>query len=514
MSRRGARVAALALAIVSTGCGQADTLADRYRAERSLWWAQRAETAANLGGQKPDSATLLLLREEYLRVGKGIRHPFVRGSGERARRLGEDLIRVVGFADLQAARLAVQANRPELALEEMTRVAEAADADTALRRQADFFRVGTLRQYRRFDEAVELLRGMLGRYEPTVPAKFGDEDPILAAPEAIVRLTREKGDSAGAKLELKAARRYYSGLLERSLPAALEAQVLARLVRVDLELSSWDDAARNLERLDRIVGATPFLSPLEPEVRYSRAKIRSIRDKSPAAAAAMLDALAREFPESPYAALALFDAGVLLERQGKRGEALARYRVVGTRYASQMPVAPTAVFRRAMLEEQTGNWEDAKNLLESIPVRYPDTQAAVEAPTAIAQRYIRVGDRNGAILALKRAVGTYEALIGRDTTSTFCPVYRASILRCQLTVDDWAGALATIDAMAAKDAGHPFTAQALLEGGRLAKAHGQKDRARLYLEEFLAEYPKSPLVAEVKRDLAQLGGKPKSGGAN
>ena len=508
MIRRATRDVTLVLAIAAAGCGQIGTLADRYRAERSLWWAQRAETAANLGGQKPDSATLLVLREEYLQVGRGIKHPFIRGTSEKARSLGEDLMRIVGFADLQGARLAVQANRPELALEEMARVSAAADADTALRRQADFFRVGTLRQFRRFDEAIQLLREMLDRYEPMAPKKFGDEDPILTVPEAIVRLRRDMGDSTGAKVELAAAQQYYARLLERGPPPSLEAQVLARLVRVELELAMWKEAAANLERLERLVTTTPLLHPLEPEVRFSRAKIRGIRDRNPTPTIAMFDALAREFPESPYAARSLFEAGTLLERQGKKAEALARYRVVTTRYAAQMPVAPMALFRRAMLEEQIGDWENSKNLLESIPVRYPDTQAAVEAPIAIAQRYVRVGDRNGAILALRRAVGTYQALIARDTTSTYCPLYRSNILRCQLAVDDWAGALATIDAMAAKDAGHPFTAQALLEGGRLAKVHGQKDRARGYLEEFLDNYPKSPLVADVRRELAELAGKP------
>jgi tetratricopeptide (TPR) repeat protein len=294
--------------------------------------------------------------------------------------------------------------------------------------------------------------------------------------------------------------------LRREQPPALRAEILARLVSVELEQADWDGGARDLAALDTLVTSTPPLAPLIPEVRYSQAKLIAAKTKNLLQAAAILDQVAKDFPDSPYAARSLLESGALYEAMGRKPDAMARYRMAAIKYSNDPIVGPAATYRQAMISEQLGDWEEAKNLLESIPVKYPDTEAAVQAPAAIAQRYAREGNRDAAETALRRAIGVYQGLIDRDTTSSYVPVYRWSIVRCYNALGDWGQALAWTDRMISQDMGNPFTAQALLEGARVANAHGLKDRARSYLQDFLTNYPKSPMVPDVKRELQQHGG--------
>src|SRR4029079_11480044 len=103
----------------------------------------------------PDSTTLLGLRAPYLDVAKKVEvPPLSAASSKEESTLAMDVMRLVGNANLQAARLAVQANRPDLGIENMKLVQAMAGNDTLMLRRADFFLVGTLRQYRRYEEAV------------------------------------------------------------------------------------------------------------------------------------------------------------------------------------------------------------------------------------------------------------------------------------------------------------------------------------------------------------------------
>jgi len=83
-----------------------------------------------------------------------------------------------------------------------------------------------------------------------------------------------------------------------------------------------------------------------------------------------------------------------------------------------------------------------------------------------------------------------------------------------MRLEDNKGALRTVDEMVRKDMGQAITEQALLHGARIAHQHDQDLRARGYLQLFLANYPKSPLVGDVKKNLAKLppaNSKPKTG---
>jgi TolA-binding protein len=508
VSRAGVQTLAFVLlAALASGCGDAALRATRYKAERLLWLAERAEKQARLDEDEGiDSTEALQVRESYLRLPKDIRIPRITGdANDSTRRVAQDIGRLVVSAQLQAARLSTLAKRADLAVPDLEAVIPLAGSDTTLLRQADFHRIAVYRQFGRTQDALALMREMVRRYEPKPPVG-GNEDAILAIPDAIMRIHRQEGDEEGAKAAIQDGIAYYRGLLTRPNPPDLEAQIRARLIHMELESGDWEAGFRNLDELKRLAASTPELDYLKSELQYTEAKLVALRPGSPSGQAiTLLDKFVTENPTSPFAPRALFEAGALLEGLGRKGEALERFKQIGARYADHQEIAPVAQFRRAMLEDQLGEWERAKNLLEAIPVRYPESQAAIEAPIAVARRYYRMGNREVGQEYLRKAIGTFEGLLTRDTTTTYGPMYRWAILQCNLTLEDQNAAYKVVDEMARVNKGHPFTAQALLTVARLAREKKNDERARIYLRQFLSDYPHSPYRAAVQKDLEELG---------
>lgn len=488
------------VALVVSGCGDAVRLAARYRAEQMTHEAERAERQARLGQARPDSATLLRLRENFLAVRRAIPPPYRLPSDVPGARVPASLLEAVGTAELNGVRLALQAGRADLALEQAEWLAANAEGDLLIRRKADFAAMGALRQLGRFDDAIAQMHLMLERYKLFTPRAGGEEDALLSVPELMVNMRREQGDEAGAAKELEYTVAYYQKTLREPMAPGLEAQVRSLLIRSYLEQGNTTAALAELAALDKLAASDPKYKSIEPEVHYSRARIRSLVDKTPDEAIRLLDRVAADYPTSPFGAKALLESAVYNERHKRFEAALDRYHAVLNLYPADLRVAPVALYRQAMLEEQSGKWDDAKRTLESIPVKYPASKAAAEAPMTIALRYASRNDRPAALAALQRAVLTYDELIGRDSTSVFTTLFRWNKLRCQLPLGKWQDGLKTVDDMLVKDKGHPYTAQALIEAARIAKNHGQPDRGAVYLQRYLEDYPKSPLADRVRKE--------------
>jgi len=498
--------AALTAVLLAAGCGDSPWIRQRYLTERSYWSASREEIATRLVADRPDSVALLALRSSYRGVSPNIdlaQFP-TRTAGQRGIR--RDVKRVMVTAALDAGRIALEANRSDLALEDCDRARTLADEDSLLRKTADFLRVDVLRESRQDDAALEAMQRILDQYQPTIPPGPYVEDPVLALPEAMVVVRKQMGDREGANRALHAAETYYRTLLHRPWPAEGEAGIRARLVRLELEDEDWDDALSDLRRLQGLAQSTPSLGEHQPEIHYFEATIKAkkLEWSDPLAAVAPLDAVVSEYPKSSYAARAAYDAGVLLEARGRRKDALDRYRIVAERYGEDGDVAPDAAYRRALLADQMGDWATSKNLLEAIPIRYPESQAALDAPMAIVRHYQASGESDGVQNSLRRAVVTYQSFLAGRPQSSYRGGYRWALAQAQFQLGQWDAGLSTIDDMAANDPGHPLTSQGLLQASKIAEAHGLKPRAAGFLRRYLALHPDPARVAEVQRDIDRL----------
>ncbi len=493
---------AAALLTLLCGCSRFEGMATRYRAERMAWQAQREETRLRVGKAAPDSATMLRIRAEYQKLRATFRPPFVEGSGKDAALLRRDVARQVGGAELTASRAALFARRPDLALESARWVASIAEADTGLAREADLATVMALRGLHRYDEAIAAMRAMLDRYPPIPPPTPDQEDQILNVPDGIIELRSEMGDSASVGKDQAYAIAYYRRILASKPPPFLESQVRARLSRTLLETGDANAAFAEVGSLHALVSKTPALRSLEPELLYTEARIRGMQ-KDYKQAMVLYDLVVKSYPASPFVSRALLDAAVIAERMNDGRGAIARYRALLDRPKVDPGLAPVASYRMAMVKEQMGNWEEAKQILEGIPVQYPKSRAGVEAPIAIVEHYNRSHQPDAAKAALVRAIETYRSMIARDTASTYATVYRWNILRAYTSLRRWNDALATVDQMAEKDKAAPITAEALFQGAQIARANGDKPRGDAYLQQIVLEYPTAPRAAAIRKFLKE-----------
>jgi tetratricopeptide (TPR) repeat protein len=496
--------------VIVAGCSRYEGMNTRYRVEQKVWQAKREESRLTIGKSAPDSSTLLRIRAEYARVRATFPPPFIVGSGKDVDRLRTEIAREVAAAELTAGQRALQARRPDLALESAHWVASIAGADSGLQREADFAAAAALRSLKRYDEAILTMRTALDRYPPAAPPTPDREDQILSVPDAIIQLRSEMGDSEGVKREQAAAVAYYRGILDRKPPPYLESQVRARLSRTLLEMGQGEAAFAEVTALRRLVSATPGLRALEPELLYSEARIRGM-GKENKAALDLYDLVVMTHPSSPFAARALLDAAVICERTNDRAGAIDRYRALLGRPKPDPEITSIAMFRMAMVKDLMGNWAEAKQALETLPLEYPKSRGAVEAPFAIVDHYTRRGQQAEAKQSLVNAVETYRSMIARDTTSSYGPIYRWNILRAYSALQRWNDALVTVDQMAEKDRGAPITAEALFQGARIARTMGNKSKSDIYLQRIVLEYPQSPFAAPVRKAL-QHGAEAAAGG--
>ena len=499
-------MAALGAALLVAGCSNSGPIRSRYTAERSYWSASRAEVATRMLGERPDSLVLLALRDVYRGVGSGVDLATFPVRTETQRAIRRDVKHVLASANLDAGRIALDANRLDLALEDCDRARGLADEDSFLRKTTDFFKVEALRDSRRDEEAVAAMQQILDQYQPVIPKDGIGEDPVLALPEAIVAILDEMGDGDRAARAIQEAEAYYRAQLQREWMPESEAGIRARLVRLELEERDWDAALSDLKRLQALAQSTPSLGQHEAEIHYFEATIKAkkLEGSDPSAAVAPLDEVVMQYPQSPFAARAAHDAGLMLEDHGRKREALERYRIISERFGDNGDVAPDAAYRRALLEDQMGDWVHSKNLLEMIPIRYPESQAALDAPMAVVRHYEAAGESDAVRASLRKAAGTYQGLIVSRSKSPFRGGYRWCLAQVQFQQGQWNAGLSTIDAMAAGDPGHPLTSQGLLQAAKVAEAHDQKDRAAGYLKLYLSLHPDPARVAEVQRQLDRL----------
>ncbi|HEY7727144.1 MAG TPA: tetratricopeptide repeat protein, partial [Candidatus Eisenbacteria bacterium] len=491
---RVCRGAALPLLLALIGCADPGALPMRYRAERALWEAQREETRLRLAGERPDSVSLTRLRDQYRRLRARFPVPPPATPGTPAEQVRADMIRILGRAELSGARLALLARQPSDALEHARWAAAAAAAgrDTVLGREAELRIVDALQALGRHEEAVDTMWAIVDRFPAVAPRTGTEEDPILRMPGVIAAVHLEMGDTAAARRDHRRAVQYYARLIASGATPLLEAQVRTLMVQAQLALGDRQGALRTLVGFEKLVNSAPALKSRLDEVLFTKGSVQAMPGGNLKEALATYGEVAKRYPDSPYAARALVESGVALERQGRRGEALAQYREALDRFPKDLNAGPIALFRSAMLKDQMDDWAGAKQDLEALPLRFPASRGAVEAPVAVVAHYQRSGEGAAMRAALLRAIETYRGLIARDSTSAMNATIRWNIARCYAGLDRPKEALAVVDEMTRKDRGSPLTAHALREGAELAVRSGDVARARVYLEQFLLYFPQAP----------------------
>jgi TolA-binding protein len=205
-------------------------------------------------------------------------------------------------------------------------------------------------------------------------------------------------------------------------------------------------------------------------------------EKDPLGAAAIYQALAAEFPQSPRATPALMNAASMLHKGGKPEEAVKVYGQVVDRY-SQSAEASAACWSAAKLYEQAALWEPASRYYQLLADKWPKDTHAADALYNAGLLREHLGDTKTAILAYSEYSKRYKT---REDAKEVA-------FRVGVVLADSGQKEAAAKAFGDYAREHPGTAQtveALTRAGAALIAAGQFRKAEESLKSAVALYKK------------------------
>ena len=260
-------------------------------------------------------------------------------------------------------------------------------------------------------------------------------------------------------------------------------------------------------------------------------------------ARATWDNLAKDFPESDFAPLALLASGELSGKKGEYKEAVASYQDYLNRYPKHALVKRTMVqlgmvytsekkyaqarewFEKAAVDEKNletasdiklmigksfqdeGRWTEAEKIYQEIESRYKNTSATLQIPFMLAAYYETQGKNDEAKKVLEEAIGRYQILV-----ESADPRMADMAMRLQNAAyaeqGDWQKVIGNFDQKIKQEKSEMRKAnwlflKALVTERRLKDTPG----ALTIYKKFLTDYPEHPLasLAKTRQDLLLKG---------
>ncbi|MEK6300220.1 MAG: transglycosylase SLT domain-containing protein [Acidobacteriota bacterium] len=293
-------------------------------------------------------------------------------------------------ARLRAADVAVAAGDPNAAINELSKMADASDADALLiSAQAEEARGKTdqaLARYRRIyyelpattaGAKAEARLAALGVSPKEQPASFADE---LARCDAIFE-ARQYGDAAAA----------YDQLLARFPEAGKHDEVHLRHGVSQLNNRQPAQAASSLALV------SDHNPELHAEAMFNQAEALRRSNRS-GQAAAIVDRLLAQYPKRRWTEDALYNLARELDKQGSKSEAAARYRRLLAAYPKSQ-YGPEASYTLGWQAYQSKSYAEAARMLEQhlAAYRYPETKFIGEACLWAGKSEERLGNRTRAL---------------------------------------------------------------------------------------------------------------------
>ncbi len=252
-------------------------------------------------------------------------------------------------------------------------------------------------------------------------------------------------------------------------------------------------------------------------------------------------AIAKNFPESPFAPMSLLAAAELSARQEDFGTAKTAYE----RYFSQYlhhPLVNKAMVQFGLLymskkdyakarawftkaAEKTkepgdaaqfklliantfrveGKWDQAEKLYDEIQTRYPDSSAALQVPLLLYQHLETTGDKEKAKLLLDQAIQQYETMQTDPSNPQMAALAQRLQNAAYAELGEWASVMENFDRSLASESaperrGSWLFLKALTAETRIKDL---KQAAALY-EQFLKEFPNHPLTNTAQERVKKL----------
>ncbi len=237
-------------------------------------------------------------------------------------------------------------------------------------------------------------------------------DPVfMNVPVALVRMYGDAGNDAAAEKFAGLALAFYKRVADTGPETTANDASLGAL-QVCLVRQRWNDA---VARLEAILARDTLPAQSRPGLELLMGEILAFRLDDTDRATKIFQSVRSAYPGSGFAFVARYNEGSLLQRLGDNVQAAEIFLSIERDNSAPAAVASRAMFSRAHILQQQGNWDDAYGLYRRINQLYPYTVAAIEAPIVVTRHFVARGETAVARRALDRARDYYVSLLDRGS---------------------------------------------------------------------------------------------------
>jgi tetratricopeptide (TPR) repeat protein len=234
-------------------------------------------------------------------------------------------------------------------------------------------------------------------------------DTLVTVPDYLVRVDVDRG--AGDLESVELAERFLGQIIAAQPDSVISQKARMSRVYLYVMLERFDDALREI---DAVIAAGRFTA--HPNEMYIlRSEILGFGLERSAEAEAILEGLSKTFSETDLSRLASLDLAALKAGMGEPADAVRILRDLENSKDTPTDVITTAMFLRAIIMDERGEWGEAVTLLWRICRLYPFTRAGMVAPLVILRQELAEGDGEGAARVHRKTVEYYLSAIAMNS---------------------------------------------------------------------------------------------------
>jgi tetratricopeptide (TPR) repeat protein len=331
-----------------------------------------------------------------------------------------------------------------------------------------------------------------------------DIDPVfMNVPVALVRMYHESGDSLRAHEFAGLALGFYdrtaagAGRPETALDARLGA------LQVCLAVEDWSGA---VGRLEGILGDGTLEPDARPGLELLLAEILAFPMRQTGRATEILDRVVATAGGSGFDVAAAYDLAAIQAQQGNTVAAADLFRAIEQDKSAPAALASRAMFARARLLQEGGDWDEAYGLYRRVEQLYPHTTPALEAPLVMTRHFVATGETALALRTLERARDNYLSLLDRG--SPFVGdrlVVQAALAESFLAAGEAAGVAELLGTGSLQWDDVSNAAGMLRSAEVYVTALGDTAQAALMLKKCVERFPETRYSRVAQRRLDELG---------
>ncbi len=514
--------AALVVLAMAPACAQDEYVGPRFRAEREMWRINQEFRRLSIKPELVETETWRALAERYEKLSADFEYVHATEASAPADQARTELRGLVARAWVNAAQVHAMIGDSLQMAENYERVTKEFQDLPLVVSEVALAQGQLAENQREWEKAAAAYQGIVDRVQPQ-PGEPGVAGAVLKLPLRIARLrvaaaaaTKtqsaeqiENPALAASSPNYDEARRRYGDWIRAHPGTRLEVESRLCLAELAADQSRWDAALSEVHAVEKQVKAMDD-PPTEPGgLRFTTAMLQSRASAPPDSIRKTLRSIPQEYPQSPSAPQALLALSRQAATLGAMDDALEYLDQLRDDYPQWASPAAQGMLLRAQILEKDGRWFDAYNVLRALPVQYPMSEEALQAPLEIVAHYLRSEDQDEVDSALKRAEQEYREFIERypkQPETLFARTKLVQTLLLQKRFDDAIGELLGIsDAMQE----NPRAANFMLEAARVAQQNlGNSERAAEILEQIGVKFPKMQIGQWASSEAARLRGVP------